>query len=297
MVKVTEPSWKDYEDLIHKIYTELEPIADVRLNDHITGIDSQTLRQIDVSIRSKIGIHDILIIVQGKKHKKRADLNIVGEFASVIKDVQASKGVLICNAGFTKNAKEYASKLKIDLCTVHDATIKNWQTEIQIPVLKKSIKIFLKIQHHYVPVGPIEVDGISMPFPNLAVQQFIEKWEKNELDKSPGTHYFALDKDLIKLHDNSWSLKSGIEYTIVHRHHFKYFVPIDYRGIKDYITEKFTPSFMAFNETIPFLNDGTWKYIDNPNEISIKTILLNIEVIDMDFVKERFIRSVWENVN
>jgi hypothetical protein len=32
--------WKDYENLIHKIYTELEPDLDVRINDYIQGKES-----------------------------------------------------------------------------------------------------------------------------------------------------------------------------------------------------------------------------------------------------------------
>nr|WP_121270871.1 hypothetical protein [Pedobacter schmidteae] len=76
--------WKDYEDLIHQIYTELEPAADVRKNDFIQGKDTGTKRQIDISIRSNIAGHKILIIVQAKKLKKPADINIVGEFDAVI---------------------------------------------------------------------------------------------------------------------------------------------------------------------------------------------------------------------
>lgn len=73
------------------------------------------------------------MIVQAKNHKKPADIKIVGEFDSVIRDLRASKGISICSVGFTRTAKEYAKRLKIDLYTAHD----NWQTEIQIPVIKK----------------------------------------------------------------------------------------------------------------------------------------------------------------
>jgi hypothetical protein len=48
--------WKDYENLIHKIYTELEPDLDVRKNDYIQGKESGKKRQIDISIGCRKGL-------------------------------------------------------------------------------------------------------------------------------------------------------------------------------------------------------------------------------------------------
>lgn len=290
----SKKNWKGYEELIHQIYKELEPVADVKLDDHIMGINSQTLRQIDVSIRSSIAGHDILIIIQAKNHKKRADIKVVDEFAAVISDVQASKGILICSAGFTKNAKEYAKKMKIDVCSAHDASIKEWQTELQIPVIKKSIKVKITIRHHFVPVGEISIDGIQLPLPEIAIKTFMEKWEKDEISKEPGKHMLYLDRESIQFRDDLIPIQNAIEYEITHRHHFKFFVPVDYRGIKDYITQNFNAAFMAFNENIPFLNDGTWKYIESPDQILVKTTLLNIEFLNIDFLKRKMIRINWD---
>jgi Restriction endonuclease len=269
----------------------------VILDDHIIGQETGILRQIDVSIRSKIAGHDILIIIQAKEHKKRADINMIGEFDSVVRDVKASKGILICNSGFTKTAKEYAQRLKVDLCTAHDASNINWQTEVKIPVIKKSITVGLKFQHHYVVVGTATIEGMHVPFPDLAFQKFLEKWESDEISKEPGVHYLPLEREDIQYHKDLMPVRSGIEYHIIHRHHFKSFTPIDYRGIKDFITEKFTPSFMAFSEKIPFLNDGTWKFVNDPKEISLKTLHLNIEILNISFLKKKMIRFIWGNAD
>ena len=51
---------------------------------------------------------DQLIKRIDEDHKKSADIKILGEFDSVIRDIRASGGILICNTGFTKTAKEYA---------------------------------------------------------------------------------------------------------------------------------------------------------------------------------------------
>lgn len=287
--------WQRYEELIFQIYKELEPVADVRIDDHIKGLETGIERQIDVSIRKKIASHEILIVVQAKNHKKRADIKIVGEFDSVVRDIRASKGILICNAGFTRAAKEYAKRLKIDLYTAHDASKIDWQTEIQIPVVKKSISVKLKIQHTYAIMKPGAMDHMQMPFPEQAFNIFMHKWENDEISKEEGQHYLELDREDINLNENLFPLKNGISYTVKIRNHFKFFVPKDYRGLRDYLTETFTPTFMAFNEPIPFLNDGTWKYIENPEEISISTLHLNIEMLDIDMLKNRMVRFVWRD--
>lgn len=287
--------WKDYETLIHKIYTELEPNADVKKNDFIYGKNTNTKRQIDISIRTKIAGHNILIIVQAKKLKKPADVNIVGEFESVIRDVQAARGILICHSGFTKKAKEYAANIKIDLCTAHDASQQDWQTKIEVPVIKTSIKIDLKIQHSYIPMGNISLTGIHIPFPEDSFNSFMQAWEEGSIPKTPGKHYFDFDPGELDFSKEFITYKSRIEYIVKHRHHFKFFIPIDYRGLKDYVTNNFNPSYIEFNEYIPYLNDGSWRYIKSPSEVTLNTKYLNIEIMDISFLNKKLINMIWED--
>jgi Restriction endonuclease len=132
---MSHSTWLDYQRLVAEIYADLEPIASVTHDDKILGSDSGIERQIDVSIRTSVAGHDILVIVQAKELSRPADVNIVGEFQSVIRDVRAAKGVLICSAGYTSTALEYARKLDIDLCTAHDAQHKKWAVDLKIPLL------------------------------------------------------------------------------------------------------------------------------------------------------------------
>ena len=127
--------WLDFEKMIARVYQTISPRALVKHNDSIQGMDSGIERQIDVSVRFKEAGCAFLIIVQAKNYKNPADINVVGEFATVIKDVRASKGVLICNAGFTQGAQQLAISLGIDLCTAHDAETKDWRAILTIPVV------------------------------------------------------------------------------------------------------------------------------------------------------------------
>jgi hypothetical protein len=231
------------------------------------------------------------MIVQTKNQKKAADINVVGEFASVISDVGAQKGVLICNSGFTKKAKEYAKRKKIDICSAHDASKINWQTKIEVPVIKKSVTVKLVLRHIFVPLRAHEIEGVQLPDIKYALEEFLKKWENNEIPKDVGKHTFRLNKDLLKiLNKDLWPISSIIDYEIFHRHHFKFFVPIDYRGIRDYVSERFTPTFMEFKEAIPFADDGTWRFVPDPKEISLKAVYLDIEIVHIDMLKLKMLK-------
>jgi hypothetical protein len=291
MRKKEKKTGKEFEELIFGIYKELLPHAEVKWNDHILGRDSKVERQIDISIRLKIASHEILIIVQAKDQKKAADVNVLGEFESVIRDVGASKGILICNSGFTKSAKDFAISKKIDICSAHDAVKVNWQTRIEVPVIKKSISVKVAIRHTMVPLGNVTMDGVMLPDISDTFNIFLSAWEAGKLNKEPGEHRLTLNKDLLsQLNKEVIGLESYINYEISHRYHFKFFQPVDYRGIKDFLTKNFKPSFISFSETIPFLNDGTWKFVPDVSAVALNALHLNVEMVHFDIAKMHMVR-------
>ena len=156
------PAWLDYQKLAASVYSALEKAAVVTHDDKILGKKSNALRQIDVSLRLNVAGHDVLIVVQAKDLKRPADVNVVGEFLSVIKDVQAAKGVLICSSGFTAKALEYAATCGIDLCSVHDASHPKWALNLLLPLLWIENSIDLQYEFTLLPDQPnpseLEVD-------------------------------------------------------------------------------------------------------------------------------------------
>src|SRR5690606_3421231 len=134
---------KQYELLVEKLFKQLAPNAEIKQDDYILGKNSNTKRQIDVSIRFKnMGI-SYLTIIQAKDYSRPADIKVVDEFKSVIEDTLANKGILICSKGFTKKAKEYGKKVGIELLSIHEASNKNWQTIVYIRIKKTVHKIKL----------------------------------------------------------------------------------------------------------------------------------------------------------
>lgn len=138
---------KEYEIFIYEKFKDYFVDFTVTLNDKIIGKQSNIKREIDVSVKGKVNEIDLLYLVQCKDHSKPADVKIIGEFSSVIKDVKASKGFLICTSGFTKTIHHYAKNLGIELITIEDINSTKWKAEIEIPI----IYIWKKLNINYSP--------------------------------------------------------------------------------------------------------------------------------------------------
>ena len=125
----------EYEHFVFEKFKRLFADCAVKKNDHITGHSSGLNREIDVSIRTIASDVDILYIAQCKDWKTPVDIKVLGEFSSVIQDVKAAKGYLLCTSGFAKSNHQYALTLGIELLTIEDVKSEKWHTTVQIPFL------------------------------------------------------------------------------------------------------------------------------------------------------------------
>lgn len=117
-MKVKRKDWQTLEELSAKIYALLESGANIKHDDRIYGYQTEKERQIDVSIRSHVAGHDLLVIVQARDRGRAPDINAVGELAEVMEDVCASKGVIVSRKPPNKHVVNYARKKRIDFCSV-----------------------------------------------------------------------------------------------------------------------------------------------------------------------------------
>lgn len=282
------PRWLDFERLAETILAELQPHAEVKWNDRIYGHLSTGKRQIDVSIRWTSGDDKYLTIVQAKDYQSDpADIKIVDEFLSVIRDVQATGGILICHSGFTRRAHTYARNCGVSLFNLHDAQSANWSRQLTVPIIwteltpngkikcQFSLEAGDKVLNNH-PLGPpFTVDRISRIDP-IAI--FEKHWNGSTAQRGLGATYHltsdqpvemvVLDVDgevqfrpVIDLH---------IEYTVERRSWLGRFEPKDCRGLIDYLDDKaFKATYLPLSE-IPMRRDEQWQEIDSPEGIAPK---------------------------
>jgi hypothetical protein len=129
-----EADYKKLERLVAKIQQDLAPRSNVTHNVRIAG-KSGAQRQVDVLVEDKVGQYDVRIVLDCKDYKEPVDIKDVKECAGLFEDVSAMKGVIVCPAGFTKNAKARAQQLQIDLYSPVDTEPHKWQARLKIPAV------------------------------------------------------------------------------------------------------------------------------------------------------------------
>lgn len=127
-----EADYKKLEKLVAKIQQDLAPHSKVTHNVRLTG-KSGAQRQIDVLVEDKVGQYDIRIVLDCKDYKHPVDIKDVEECAGLFEDLSAMRGVIVCPAGFTKNAKARAQQLQIDLYSPVDTEPHKWQARLKVP--------------------------------------------------------------------------------------------------------------------------------------------------------------------
>ena len=128
-------AFRDLEILVAKIQKHLAPNANVQHNVSIEGRKSGRKRQIDVLVEQMVGQYKMNIVIDSKDLSEPVDVKGVEEFAGLVDDVGAHKGVLVSPLGFTKAAKTRAAGLQIELYSPVDTDPHKWQVKPTIPFI------------------------------------------------------------------------------------------------------------------------------------------------------------------
>jgi len=83
-----QPKWLEFEKLVTNIQKTLAPQAKVTHNETLKGKNGVE-HQCDVVLRSNIAQFGFLCIIECKHWKKRVGLEVVRDFLSKVKDVEA----------------------------------------------------------------------------------------------------------------------------------------------------------------------------------------------------------------
>lgn len=108
----TLPDWRIYERVVGCFEAESASMdSAVLVNASLKGSISGVKRQIDVLVdaRWEEGA-ERRIIFDAKLRKRKVDVNDVEVFEGLMRDVKASRGVLVCSNGYTKAARARAER-------------------------------------------------------------------------------------------------------------------------------------------------------------------------------------------
>ncbi|MHB1115388.1 restriction endonuclease [Sideroxydans sp.] len=133
--KARKEDWLLLEELVASIQRQLAPAAIVEHNVHIRGRITDVDRQVDVLVTQMIGQYKMTIALDCKDTKRPIDTKGVEEFAGLVADIGANKGVLVCPSGFTKAALRTAKHHQIELYRPVDTGDHKWKIRASIPAL------------------------------------------------------------------------------------------------------------------------------------------------------------------
>lgn len=119
------PQWMAFESLIAEIHRQLAPGGTVIHNSKVRG-RSGAMRQLDVAITQTVGLTELLIVIECKKIKRSVGIAHVDALASKVRDVGASKGVLVSTSGFQEGAIGAAKDNNILLLSYREAEGADW---------------------------------------------------------------------------------------------------------------------------------------------------------------------------
>jgi hypothetical protein len=126
-----DPDWKRFEKLVARIHIALCADADVKWSEKLVD-NSGTEHQLDVTIRTRTGPHEVLGIVQCKYEKRAASIAEVESFLSTKNDLKAGLAIMVSRNGYQAGAEAKAKLHDVRLWTLLEAEQASWREEIRI---------------------------------------------------------------------------------------------------------------------------------------------------------------------
>lgn len=115
-VSESKNTGKPFERLVAAVQRRLDGKSKVTWHDMIAG------RQIDVSIRGRIGSSEVLIMVECRDYADPIGIDHVDGVHSVQQEIGANKAIIVARSGFTRDALRKGAAVGIDTCSLGPAT-------------------------------------------------------------------------------------------------------------------------------------------------------------------------------
>ncbi len=122
--------WREFEQLVARIEKAFASKGVVvKSPDHIRSLPNGQMREVDASIRFKIGTVPILITVECRKRKDKEDILWIEQLVTKKQSISASKTIAVSSSGFSQAAIDKASTENIEVrvvAKISEDDIRSW---------------------------------------------------------------------------------------------------------------------------------------------------------------------------
>jgi hypothetical protein len=188
MSRPSSPKWRQFEELVARIEKHLAPKgAKVASSDHVPDFVAGGTRQVDATIRYRVGSSDLLIAIECRDRSAKPDVRWIEEIASKKADCRIDRMIAVSSKGFTKKAQKKATAHGISARVIKEIALSEIQEWMGSLSLKQALTNFLhrRITFHFydrqnVPLEVLAptVESINRDILNAAVFHEVEtdKW-------------------------------------------------------------------------------------------------------------------------
>lgn len=112
----SRPDWRQFEQLVARIEADAGPLGiTVTSPDRIRCKITGRLREVDASVRAKVGTSTILVTIECRKRRPKQDVTWIEQLATKRSNIGASRTIAVSSAGFSAEAEAMARHHGIDL--------------------------------------------------------------------------------------------------------------------------------------------------------------------------------------
>ena len=147
----TTPSWREFEQLVARIeHTLAGGGVTVTSPDRIPSRITRRKREVDASLRTRVGSSEILVTIECRKRRAAQDITWIEQLGCKKQAIGASRTIAVASTAFSKDAVRAAAHYDIDLRVLSEIT----DTEVQSWILPQWV---MHVYKHCDLIEPPEV--------------------------------------------------------------------------------------------------------------------------------------------
>jgi len=274
--EINDKDRNDFSKIIELIYSYFDSTSIIKTNVFLpTSVKDSTIRM-DILITKEVAGHQLRIAIKLFPYSNNIDGIDIEIFNEELKEIKATKGVIITRGDFKSSATKTAEQYLIDLCTIEDAKNRDWNNEIKIPV----------IINHLVPILGFNLkltaidNKISLSFDCLVSHDDLEtSYKISDLMRNEWIKHEPKDLNIVSgvmdVSDRKWKIRDhnskkwmdvkelSIRYEIEREKYFGYLTPENYTIFTNHTTKIITQKvILKFPRLFDPAKSDIWEKIE-----------------------------------
>lgn len=120
---INTPSWREFQDLVARIERTLSKGSiKIASPDRVRSLITGRLREVDASLRTRVGSSEILITIECRRRRAAQDVTWLEQLGCKKQAIGAARTIAVASSAFSSDAVRAASHYGIDLRVLSEIT-------------------------------------------------------------------------------------------------------------------------------------------------------------------------------